>query len=131
MNKKEFSHLRCYLEKTQQQMAHLLGVSRKGIESFEQGWRNIPVHVERQILFLAAKKDAGRKTKPCWEVRKCPGKTKQKCPTWEFKSGELCWFINGTLCDGEVQRSWEGKMKRCRKCEVFRSIFADLTNKKQ
>ena len=58
MNKEEFSRVRSHLKKTQLQMAQLLGVSQKGIESFEQGWRNIPVHVERQLLFLLAKKES-------------------------------------------------------------------------
>jgi len=35
-------------------MAQLLGTSLKAIQSFEQGWRNIPVHIERQMLFLLA-----------------------------------------------------------------------------
>ena len=130
MDKKEFSRVRCYLGKTQIQMAQLLGVSQKGVESFEQGWRNIPVHVERQMLFLVAKKDTDRTCKPCWELMKCPGKTKEKCPAWEFKSGELCWFINGTLCDGDVQKSWEGKMRQCRKCKVLRSMLSGLRNEK-
>jgi hypothetical protein len=37
--------------------------------------------------------------------------------------GHLCWFINGTICQGEVQETWEKKMKMCRQCEVFRSIL--------
>ena len=48
MNKKEFSQIRNQLGKTQMQMAQLLGVSLKAIQSFEQGWREIPVHAERQ-----------------------------------------------------------------------------------
>ncbi len=130
MDKEEFFRVRSYLKKTQRQMAQLLGVSQKGIESFEQGWRNIPVHVERQMLFLVAKKDTDRTREPCWELMKCRGEAREKCPAWEFKCGELCWFINGTLCEGEAQRRWEDKMIRCRKCNVFCSMFSSLGNKK-
>ena len=52
MDKKEFSQIRHHLGKTQRQMAQLLGTSPKAIQSFEQGWRNVPVHIERQALFL-------------------------------------------------------------------------------
>ena len=56
MEKKQFSEIRRHLGKTQLQMAQLLGISLKAIQSFEQGWRNIPVHIERQVLFLLASK---------------------------------------------------------------------------
>ena len=39
MNRKELSQIRHQLGKTQMQMAHLLNVSVKSIQSFEQGWR--------------------------------------------------------------------------------------------
>ena len=123
MGKKEFSTARQYLGKTQSQMARLLGVSLKAIQSFEQGWRNIPVHIERQVLFLlASKKSPRRKERPCWVIRKCPGEIKQNCPAWEFQVGNRCWFINGTICQGRAQESWQKKMKICRQCKVFQSM---------
>ena len=125
MGKKEFSTARQYLGRTQNQMAQLLGVSLKAIESFEQGWRNIPVHIERQVLFLLVqKKSARKKNRPCWVIRKCPKEMKQNCPAWEFQVGNLCWFINGTICQGQVQKSWREKMKLCRQCEVFQTLLA-------
>jgi len=124
MDKKEFSLIRCRLGKTQNQLAQLLGTSAKGIQSFEQGWRNIPAHSERQLLFLLALKNLGNKRGSyCWVIRNCPVDVKEKCPAWEFQAGHLCWFINGTICQGKVQGSWQRKMKICRKCEVFRSAF--------
>jgi len=127
MDKKEFSLIRSRLEKTQNQLAQLLGTSPKAIQSFEQGWRNIPPHSERQLLFLLASKNPGKKERSfCWAVRNCPVDVKEKCPAWEFHAGGLCWFINGTICQGEVQGSWQRKMKICRKCEVFRSAFDPL-----
>ena len=52
MDKYRFAEIRAYLGKTQKQMAQLMGTSAKAIESFEQGWRNITPHIERQIYFL-------------------------------------------------------------------------------
>ena len=124
MGKKEFSKCRLYLGKTQSQMATLLGTSLKAIQSFEQGWMNIPVHIERQVLFLLAiKKPSPNKVKPCWVIRKCPTETRRNCPAWEFQAGHLCWFINGTICHGEVQKSWQKKMKMCRQCSVFQTAL--------
>ena len=124
MDKREFSWIRQRLGKTQKQLAQLLGSSLRAIQSFEQGWRNISVHTERQALFLLAMKESpNKRTRPCWAVRKCPEEIKQNCPAWEFKSGHLCWFINGTICHGKVQQDWKTKIKVCRRCEIFRSIL--------
>lgn len=124
MEKEEFSEIRHHLGKTQLQIAQLLGISLKAVQSFEQGWRNIPVHTERQILFLLVlKKSPHKKNKACWMIRKCPMEIKRNCPAWEFKAGHLCWFINGTICQGQVQDNWRKKMKICRQCKVFRSML--------
>jgi DNA-binding XRE family transcriptional regulator len=120
MDKHEFGDIRLHLQKTQNQMAQLLGTSSKAIQSFEQGWRNIPPHAERQAIFLLAmKRDGKKKSEPCWRLRGCPKETKESCPAWEFRMGHLCWFINGTFCGGKPQGSWKAKMKVCRKCDVF------------
>ena len=127
MKKNEFSEIRHHLGKTQNQMSQLLGTSLKAIQSFEQGWRKVPAHVERQALFLLAHHSSQkRKDERCWSIQDCPADTKKNCPAWEFKLGHLCWFINGTICQGEPQGSWQKKMKRCRKCEVFQSVFPVL-----
>ncbi len=128
MTQKEFSRIRTQLGKTQKEMAQLLGSSLKAVQSFEQGWRNIPVHIERQLLFLVALKHSGKRDRErkCWAMKDCPKETREKCPAWEFHSGDLCWLINGTICHGEPQKTWQKKMAMCRKCEVFRSKVATL-----
>jgi len=124
MNSKEFKKWRNKLNKTQQQMARLLSVSIKAIHSYEQGWRNIPPHVERQMLFLLSQMDGNSSaTRPCWVIKKCHPSIKVHCPAWEFNSGKLCWFVNGNLCHGEVCKDWEEKVKLCRSCEVLKSFL--------
>jgi DNA-binding XRE family transcriptional regulator len=124
MGKSEFSRIRLHLRKTERQMAQLLGISLKAIQSFEQGRRNIPVHIERQVLFLlASKKSPFQKERPCWVIRKCLMEIRQNCPAWEFHVGNLCWFINGTICHGQVQENWQKKMKICRQCKVFQTML--------
>jgi len=120
---KELLEIRHQLEKTQVQMAQLLCVSPKTIKSFEQGWRNIPTHIERQVLFLLASKSRNKKQRTCWGIKACSMENRRKCPAWEFQVGHLCWFINGTVCQGEKKQSWKEKMRICRECEVFISMF--------
>jgi len=124
MDKQEFKYFRKRLNKTQKQIAQLLGTSIKAIHSYEQGWRSIPGSVERQIYFLISrtKKDRTR-TKNCWVIKKCTGDQKKKCPAWEYHAGKLCWFISGTICAGEDQRSWHEKIKTCRECEVLQAVL--------
>ena len=113
MDKKRFAKIRAYLGKTQKQMAQLMGTSAKAIESFEQGWRNITPHIERQMYFLLSQKTImeGEKPVDCWEVRQCPEYKRQKCPAWEFHCGQLCWLINGTICNGEALEKWQKENK--------------------
>ena len=125
MNKKEFSQIRRDLGKTQKQMAQLLGTSLKAIQSFEQGWRDIPLPTERQALFLMALKSfQTKRARPCWVVKTCSEKIRQECLAWELQAGHLCWFINGTICGGKAQENWDEKMKICKQCAVLVSLFA-------
>jgi DNA-binding XRE family transcriptional regulator len=127
VTKQQFAEIRDVLGKTQKEMAQLLGTSIKAIQSFEQGWRKVPIHTERQVLFLlSARLSADREDKSCWVIRKCPEDVKRNCPAWEFHAGHLCWFVSGTICHGEIQASWGKKMRICRRCEMFQRTFKDV-----
>jgi DNA-binding transcriptional regulator YiaG len=83
MDDKEFLRARKILGKTQKQLAELLGSSIKAVHSYEQGWRTVPAHVERQIFFLLARKrGSASSAKACWTIKKCPRKRKMLCPAW-------------------------------------------------
>ena len=76
------------------------------------------------MFFLVSRIAENRKRrKSCWAIKKCSPNQKAHCPAWEFKAGNLCWFINGTICEGSVQKNWKEKMKICRSCEVFPTYF--------
>ena len=125
MDNREFRRYRKKLDKTQKEMAQLLGVSIKAIHSYEQGWRAVPAAVERQVFFLISRKLTGDySTQNCWQTNKCPDERKANCPAWEFQCGELCWFINGTICNGTIQKSWKEKMAICRSCKIFKDLTA-------
>jgi DNA-binding XRE family transcriptional regulator len=123
MTAEEFSLYRKKLDKTQKSLSRLLGVSLKAVQSYEQGWRSIPLYVERKLLFLVVnqRSDTPVKRKECWSIRKCS--CKKECPAWEFQAGHLCWFLNGTLCECTSGQEGKEKMEICRNCEVLTSLL--------
>ena len=122
LTKEEFSLSRKKLGKTQKKLAELLGMSLKTIHSYEQGWRTIPTHIERQIYFLLINQ-RGRQNSlsPCWEKKLCA--VKEQCPAWEFQSGHLCWFLCGTLCDCTPDSTQKEKLEICKNCDIFTSLL--------
>lgn len=122
MDKQEFAKARKKLGKTQKKLAALLGVSLKAIHSYEQGWRSIPNHIERQMFFLLSSQQRNDlQRKPCWDRKECG--RKEECPAWEFQAGHLCWFMCGTLCECTSERSCKEKMEVCKQCEVLTSLL--------
>lgn len=123
MTREEFSLARKKLGKTQKSLAELLGVSIKAVQSYEQGWRTVPLHVERQVYFLLVNKRKNKPTKrkDCWNIKKCD--CKKTCPAWEFQAGHLCWFLNGTQCECTENKNLKNKMEICRKCDILSSLL--------
>ena len=100
-----FVQYRRHLGKTQTELARLLSISPKAVQSFEQGWRRIPPHVERQLLLLTyLKQQLPIEAQPCWEQKNCDVQVRDKCLVWEVQAGNLCWFLNGTMCEGRCLR---------------------------
>lgn len=127
LDKSEFTRLRRYLGKTQNQLAQLLCVSLKAVQSFEQGWRKISPSAERQLLFLVScKRSQDKETPSCWEIRGCPTELRDRCPAQEFGAGYFCWFITGTLCEGTTYKNWEEKIRVCRRCKVYDSLLPQI-----
>lgn len=127
MDHRDFRIVRDHLGKTQNQLGRILCISAKAVQSFEQKWRRVPVHIERQMLFLWSLKRSQKKgTRPCWKIKRCPKEWRSNCIASELNAGQLCWFINGTFCNGRLQDNWKKKIGICRKCQVFQAMFEDL-----
>ena len=123
MDRTDFILARKTLKKTQKQIADLLGVSLKAIRSYEQGWREIPPHAQKQLLFLLHQQRGRKKEKlVCWSVKKCPAERKKRCPAYQFDMGAFCWMINGTICECTPRKNWKEKMEICGKCCVYDSF---------
>ncbi len=109
----EFARLRAVLGKSQRELAEILGLSLKAVESYEQGWRKVPGHVERLLYFLIFKLDErnDEAEDPCWVYKGCPEDLRSKCVAYVAKEGRFCWFFTGRLCAA----AGDG----CHACEVF------------
>jgi transcriptional regulator with XRE-family HTH domain len=129
VEKYEFIKIRQILKKSQKQLAGILCVSSKAVQSYEQGWRKIPAYIEKQMLMLLVlKKSADSTQGPCWKTKDCPGSWRQNCIVWELKAKNFCWFLNGSFCQGKVHKNWEEKIKFCRDCSVYKSMFSDIAS---
>lgn len=125
MDGKEFSQIRKELGLTQDELANVLAVSTRAVQSYEQGWRRVVPAAERNLLLLLmfSRRALHAKQEACWEVKKCPEEVRGNCLAGRLDLKDLCWYITGTLCARECQGSWEEKMKKCRTCEVFKGLL--------
>ena len=124
MSGERFALLRGSLKMSQRQIGELLGLSLKAVESYEQGWRKVPSHVERLLYFLLFKlnENAISEEDPCWTSRNCPDGLRSKCVAYVAKEGRFCWFFTGRLC----ALAKAGGVGGCYSCEVFMSLLAKV-----
>lgn len=121
MKKEEFVKIRKKIGKTQKETAMLLGISHKTVESYEQGFRNIPVNVERIIYYLLFKLNMDKldNRQLCWHVKDCPADIRKNCIAWVAQEGFFCWFLTGKTCIRERLLSG-GTSENCFSCSFFR-----------
>ncbi|MCP5103606.1 MAG: helix-turn-helix transcriptional regulator [bacterium] len=122
MGKHEFRKIRKKMNKTQKEMAGLLGVSKKAVESYEQGLRNIPPNVERIVYYLLFKLNMDKlgDVTFCWDKKDCPTDIREHCIGWIAKEGVFCWFITGKVCIGEKARADDKTIENCFQCSFFK-----------
>ena len=75
----------------------------------------------------------------CWEFKKCGRQPEGRhssdlgvCPAATTENldrlhggtngGRACWFVVGTLCDGEVQGTYAKKYKSCIYCDFYKRV---------
>jgi transcriptional regulator with XRE-family HTH domain len=111
------------LSKSQAELARLLGMSKRAVQSYEQGWRPLPAYVQKLAgLFLYLKWRAQNiEPAPCWKVRDCPPAVRDACPAHEYHAGGLCWLVTDEQCRGTTCESWEAKLKTCRRCPLMKA----------
>jgi hypothetical protein len=122
-----FARLRAALGKSQRELSELLGLSLKAVESYEQGWRKVPAHVERLLYFLLFKlnEDDIEEGETCWESKDCPDSLRSRCVAFVAKEGRFCWFFTGRLCTTAKPDSG-GVGTACYTCSVFTSMLSKV-----
>jgi DNA-binding XRE family transcriptional regulator len=113
--------IRAALGVSQSQAAALLGLSAKAVQSYEQGFRRVPAHVQRKaalLLYLRWRQEHGAPG-PCWTASPCGPQAQARCPAFKLQAGDLCWMLTGTVCSGTPRESPAAKLARCQKCAVM------------
>lgn len=115
--------IRGILGRTQAELATALGVSTKAVQSYEQGWRDVPIRVMIQLLvLLALYRRQVMDDVPCWEIRRCPADMREKCAAFMVGRGQFCWFIGGKTCTPESWDKSAGIMP-CMQCPVVHRLL--------
>jgi len=117
--------LRTELGHSQKEIAEILGISKKTVQSYEQGWRKTPPHVEQMVLLQAILRRHAdlRKIPFCWQANKCSAEIRRNCPSSKLRTPGFCWLLTGTLCYGQPTGSWAAKRGRCLKCKVMEGLL--------
>jgi DNA-binding XRE family transcriptional regulator len=113
---------------SQTQLATLLGVSPRTVQSCEQGWRRPSPALEKSLLLLRIGHERGSElvSFKCWETKGCRESERSSCLTYRTRQGHLCWFTSGNLCAGKRVRTWEEKKQVCSQCAFFQNLLGGL-----
>jgi DNA-binding XRE family transcriptional regulator len=106
---------------TQAALARALGVSIRAVQSYEQGWRDVPTHIMVQLLVLAAAFYPRGERKTCWEIRGCSPEAMEKCPCCKT-DGMLCWLVTGRKA--APCREGHDDLSACLECPVVMQFLA-------
>ncbi len=109
--------------RTQKEMASACGISEKAVQSYEQGWRKVPVRVMIQLLvLLALYRKQTMDDVPCWEIRKCSTAQREKCASFTIGHGQFCWFVGSKDCSPDSPASTDVLLP-CMDCPVVQRLL--------
>lgn len=110
---------------SQAQLADMLGLSKRAVQSCEQGWRKPSAAVERNLLLLVLAHRLGTRfgEQICWKVKRCAPAVREQCTAYRSRQGHLCWFLTGTLCEGRRTGTWPSKRAACAQCDFMRRLL--------
>jgi hypothetical protein len=113
------------LGKSQSGIADLLGNSIRAVQSYEQGWREIPPAVQKLagLLLAWSWRRNGNKAQPCWKICDCSAEMRANCQAYQFRAGDYCWAVTGDYHKTRKLDSWDAKLAKCQKCPVMRGCL--------
>ena len=110
---------------SQSQLADLLGVSSRAIQSYEQGWRDVPWTISAQMMtVLALHRGHTDQGTPCWKLTGCPDERRIGCSAFKVGHGRFCWLLAGRSC-GPMKSAGRANGLPCAHCVVFRNLLDD------
>ena len=120
-----FKAVRSELGLSQVELADLIGVSQRTVQSCEQGWRKPGPAVEKAVILLlmASRQGADFGIKACWNSINCSRRERDDCLVYQSRQGHLCWLLSGNTCQGRSCRTWEDKKAMCGECSFFRELL--------
>jgi DNA-binding XRE family transcriptional regulator len=122
-----FRRIRKQLGVTQAQLAAAMGTSTKAVQSYEQGWRNVPTRVLVQLFVLLAIHRRRQVDKvPCWDIKHCSVAEREACPSYTIGDGQLCWFVTAGGGCGRAAGDAAGRddaLLPCMGCEVIHRLL--------
>jgi DNA-binding XRE family transcriptional regulator len=109
------------LRKSQHDLADLLGVSLRAVQSYEQGWRRTPLDVQKlAILMLYLQRRNGDPLPPpCWAIRGCDTASRAACSAREFGGGHFCWLFSSATQRCRTRAGQDGSLSACAECPVM------------
>ena len=107
---------------TQVELGGVLGVSVRAVQSYEQGWREVP---SATLLHMFAVLASARRPKlrdvPCWSLTRCPESTRSACRSHRLNEGLFCWLVAGNACG---RRGGDpGDPLKCIECPVINRLI--------
>ena len=117
--------IRAEMGLSQSELGGLIGISSRAIQSYEQEWRKPSQLVQRMLLLLLMARRHGAEMSRfrCWEQKACSPVLRGQCLAFVTRQGHLCWFLTGTMCEGQRQRSWSAKFRVCLECRFMRGLL--------
>ena len=115
-------HIRSRLGLNQHDLADLLGVSIRAVQSYEQGWRTTPPKVLLSAWLLVFFQWRGRHgpPAPCWELNNCRLDAREKCFAYRHNAGDLCWFLSTQACLRTAGKTCAQRIRICHDCPAMR-----------
>ncbi|MFC1529668.1 helix-turn-helix domain-containing protein [Gemmatimonadota bacterium] len=119
--------IRKSLTLSQSELAGLIGVSERTIQSCEQGWRNPGQAVEKSalLLLMARRHGADLEKYRCWDSINCTDEERANCLVHQSHQGHVCWLLSGNLCRGHHLRTWDDKKEACFECPFFLELLPE------
>jgi DNA-binding XRE family transcriptional regulator len=120
---KTLKDVRATLGRTQAELADALGLSVKAVQSYEQGWRDVPVRVMIQlVVLLALYRKHSMDDIPCWETRHCEEDMRSSCAAFTIGKGQFCWFVGRKDCRPTAGSGPENALP-CMTCPVVQRLL--------